>query len=66
MGKFKYIPAVLVMGCRANCPNTRFYEPNEENETLGCIYKYGTLPQQGMPEWCPLPSDPEPKAADSS
>lgn len=50
----KIIPAVRVTGCRANCPNTRYYEQNEDGETLGCIYKYGTLPKEGAPEWCPL------------
>lgn len=48
-------PDVIVTGCRADCPNTRPYNPNEDGETLGCSYKYGTLPQEGFPEWCPLP-----------
>jgi len=50
----KIIPAVRITGCHADCPNTRFYEPNQDGETKGCSYKYGTLPKEGVPDWCPL------------
>jgi hypothetical protein len=48
---------MLVTGCRADCPNTRTYDPNQDGETLGCIYKYGSLPKSGFPPWCPLRDD---------
>ncbi len=55
----KQIPARTVTGCRADCPNVRFYEPNAEGHKLGCIYKYGTLPKNGVPDWCPLDDEPQ-------
>jgi len=45
---------IIVTGCRKNCPYTRHYDPNEDGETKGCQYAYGTLPEQGVAEWCPL------------
>lgn len=50
----RIIPAIIVTGCRADCPNTRYYNPNEDGETLGCSYAYGTLPKEGFAPWCPL------------
>lgn len=49
---------IRVIGCRqgkqGNCPHTRMYNSNENEPTLGCVYKYGSLPEAGFPEWCPL------------
>jgi hypothetical protein len=48
------VKTTIVTGCRADCPNTRHYIPNEGGMTLGCPYNYGTLPQEGFAPWCPL------------
>ena len=40
--------SIRITRCR-DCPNVRTYDPNEEGETLGCSYKYGSLPQEGFP-----------------
>lgn len=51
---------IRVIGCRqgrqSNCPHTRIYQSDKE-PTLGCVYKYGPLPETGFPEWCPLPKE---------
>ncbi len=57
--QIKTTPAIQVTGCRVDCPNTLIYDPNQEGETLGCIYKYGSLPKTGFPEWCPLSDEGE-------
>jgi len=51
---------IYVDGCReriqgsrvGSCPYTRHY-----GNALGCQYKYGALPQNGFPEWCPLQNE---------
>ncbi len=37
-----------------SCPYMRCFSPNQDGETRGCSYKYGTLPRDGFPDWCPL------------
>lgn len=54
MGKATGNKIIIVTGCRENCPYTRHYDPNQDGETWGCSYAYGTLPKQGVAEWCPL------------
>lgn len=48
------VKIITVTGCRADCPMTRHYQPNEDGETLGCAYAYGTLPQEDFASWYPL------------
>lgn len=48
----KIISAVIVTGCRADCPKTRYY--GKYGDVLGCAYAYGTLPEEDFAPWCPL------------
>ena len=41
-----------ITGC-FECPHRRYYS-DPKNPTYGCSYKYGSLPETGFPEWCPL------------
>lgn len=55
------VRVIRVTGCRqgkqGDCPHAKIYPSNERTPILGCIYKYGSLPDEGFPEWCPLPLD---------
>lgn len=48
------VKIIEITGCRIDCPHTQCYQPNEDGETLGCSYAYGTLPKEGFAAWCPL------------
>lgn len=50
---------IRVTGCREGCPKTRHYYPDADGETLGCVYRYGSLPKHGFPDWCPLADEPK-------
>jgi len=55
------VRVIRVTGCRqgkhGDCPHTTYCEPNNDGETLACVFCRGTLPQSGFPEWCPLPKE---------
>jgi hypothetical protein len=45
---------IIITGCFGNgtidyCPHIRYY-----GFELGCGFKYGELPKEGFPDWCPL------------
>ena len=41
-----------IMGC-FECPHSQYYS-DPKNPAYGCSFKYGSLPETGFPEWCPL------------
>jgi hypothetical protein len=52
---------IRLTGCfspsrRPNCPYVRRYPKNQfcGSPESGCAFKYGSLPDEGFPDWCPL------------
>lgn len=56
---------IVVTGCRGGpagaCPELRSYTSPDGLVETGCSHKYGKVPDDGVPDWCPLPVDNAPE-----